>query len=352
MTPVDRAELLRRLALAAGFEAVGFAPAQPLTRAESYLAQWFARGWAGEMDYLARWREIRVDPRKLLPDARSVIVVAHQYKQASLAVESEAPESPAGKPRARSEGIDPRRTSPRFTIGACKEQPAQARVAQYARGRDYHKVIRKKLHSLIATLREALPEPFDARVCVDTAPLLEREWAAAAGVGWIGKNTLVVNPRLGSFFFLGEVVTTLELAPSEPPMDHCGSCTKCLEACPTGALVAPHQMDARRCISYLTIEHRSEIPGDLQPLIGDWIYGCDICQDACPFNRKAPSTREAAYQPQADAAPVSDPTAVLAWTEEEYRANLAGSAVKRASLSMLQRNARIVLENAATGPRP
>ncbi|MGB4256875.1 MAG: tRNA epoxyqueuosine(34) reductase QueG, partial [Phycisphaerae bacterium] len=224
---------------------------------------------------------------------------------------------------------------------------ATGRVAQYAWGRDYHKVIRKRLHRLVDRMRQAIEEPFEARVCVDTAPVLERELAAAAGIGWIGKNTMVLHQEIGSFFFLGEIITTLDLAPSLPAVDHCGTCTRCLEACPTGALIAPYQMDARRCISYLTIEHRSEIAQELRPLMGNWLYGCDICQDVCPYNRKAPPTREPAYEAGTNPlAPAADLDMVAGMTAEEYQQALAGSAMKRASLEMLRRNAGIVRANA------
>ena len=162
----------------------------------------------------------------------------------------------------------------------------------YAWGDDYHEVIRSKLGALVERMRTELVEPFEARVCVDTAPILERELAAAAGIGWIGKNTLVLHHELGSYFFLGAIVTTLDLAPDEPLPDHCGTCTACLDACPTQAFPKPYEMDASRCISYLTIEHRGDISKPFQKMMGDWVFGCDVCQEVCPYNRSAPTTRE------------------------------------------------------------
>jgi epoxyqueuosine reductase len=356
MTSEERTRLVCELASAAGFERAGTAEAGPVRRAD-YLRQWLERGFAGEMEYLGRWRELRCDPCLVLPGARSVLVVAHVYghtegeRASGGAREMERRrdgeiERGVGRGTATHRG---RGTEGQRDGGAVLQSEIQnpkseiGRVAQYAWGRDYHKVMRKKLHGLVDAMRRAVVEPFEARVCVDTAPVLEREWAAAAGVGWIGKNTLVLHRELGSFFFLGEVLTTLELAPSSPAVDHCGTCTRCLQACPTGALIAPYRMDARRCISYLTIEHRSEIPGELRPLMGDWLYGCDVCQDVCPYNRRAPATREPAYEAGGNPlAPVAHVDAVANMTAEEYQQALAGSAMKRASLEMLKRNAGIV----------
>ncbi|MHC4674522.1 MAG: tRNA epoxyqueuosine(34) reductase QueG [Planctomycetota bacterium] len=248
MNSVERVELIGRLAAEAGFEAVGIAPASPILRI-SYFEDWLSRGYGGEMSYLGRHQDLRVDPRRLLSGARSIIVVAHNYGQCS---EIEFPSIVDGG-------------------GECD---CRGRVGRYAWGRDYHEVVGKKLHGLVEELGKWIDEPFESRVCVDTAPLMEREVAAAAGIGWIGKNTMLLNRSLGSYFFLGEIITTLDLAPCEPQSDRCGTCKRCLEACPTGALIGPYRMDASRCISYLTIEHRMEIPVELQPMIGDWVYGC------------------------------------------------------------------------------
>lgn len=323
MTPTDKRDLVCQRALEAGFERAGVAVAGPLP-SRNYVARWLELGWHGEMDYLAATHEERGDPRTLLNGARSVIVVAQQYK-----------------PRPEDED---RHASGNVQSGRGERY---GRVARYAWGRDYHRVMRRKLAALVRKLREEVGEPFEARVCVDAAPVAERELAAAAGIGWIGKNTMLLNRELGSYFFLGEIVTTLEMAVSEPMTDHCGRCTRCLDACPTDALFGPYKLMATRCISYLTIEHRSEIPEQLQPMMGDWIFGCDICQEVCPFNAKAPATREARYG--LDGKNPLPPTAglepLLTYTEEDRQRDLAGSAMKRANADMIRRNAAIAMKN-------
>jgi epoxyqueuosine reductase len=301
------------LAAELGFEKCGIASAEPIGRAD-YLRRWLAAGNAGSMDYLRRRLDERLEPGKLLAGSRSIIVCAQVYKQ---------PASPA-------------------------DASARGKVAMYARSRDYHKVMRRKLWRLVDELRRRVPERFEARVCVDTAPLLEREIAARAGVGWIGKNTLVLHQDLGSYFFLGAVLTTLDLAGDPPVLDHCGSCTACLDACPTAAFSAPYQMDASRCISYLTIEHRGDITKPFQELIGEWIFGCDVCQQVCPFNRQAPNATEPAFAQRRVPAAI-DPREVLQWSPQAYDEVLSGTAVKRANLEMMRRNAQIVLSNGSRG---
>jgi epoxyqueuosine reductase len=314
MSAVEHAQLVLQLARDAGFERSGIAGVGPIIRA-SYFDQWLETGLAGEMDYLARYRPLRLNRGSLLAGARSILVVADNYHQGPW------PEA--------------------------DDSDARGKVARYAWGRDYHRVLRKKLQRLADAMHEAIDADFRTRVCVDTAPLIEREAAAAAGVGWIGKNTMVLHEELGSFFFLGEIVTTLDLQPGEPVTDRCGTCTRCLDACPTNALHTPYQMDARRCISYLTIEHRSEIDSELQTGMEDWFYGCDMCQDVCPYNRKAPITKEPAYEATEHnpLTPTANLHEVERWTECDYREELAGSAMKRAKLEMLHRNARIVRLN-------
>ncbi len=228
-------------------------------------------------------------------------------------------------------------------MGIGTQEPT-GRVAMYAWGEDYHRVMRRKLETLVERIRVEIPVSFDARICVDTTPVVERELAASAGIGWIGKNTLVLNPSVGSYFFLGIVLTTLELEADAAMPDHCGTCTACLDACPTKAFPAPYEMDASRCISYLTIEHRGEIPASVHPAIGDWVFGCDVCQEVCPHNRDAPETREPAFAPRRNI-PELRLDDVLSWSPTDYARELQGSAMKRAKREMLQRNARIVLEN-------
>ena len=215
------------------------------------------------------------------------------------------------------------------------------------RGSDYHVVLRDMLHKLIDMLRERLQEPFEARICVDTAPILEREYAAAAGLGWIGKNTMLMHQELGSYLFLGEIITTLDLVPDTPVADHCGTCTRCLKACPTGAITEPHRLNASRCISYLTIEHRSALSADLQRDMGWWIYGCDICQEVCPYNRRAPETTHAEFQSRR--LPAELPLVELIRLRSgAYRRLVRGTAAARASRNMWRRNAVIALRNAST----
>jgi epoxyqueuosine reductase len=317
MTSRERAILIHHWANQAGLIRVGFARAGELPRRE-YVDSWLSAGRHGEMQYLSKWHPLRMDPRNLLPGARSVIVLAENYKQEPENLKSQI------------------------------SNLTSSRVAQYAWGRDYHSVLRKKLKRLVETMRAEFDESFETRICVDTAPLLERELAMLAGIGWIGKNTMVLHQEAGSFFFLAEIVTTLDLEPSAPATDHCGTCTRCLDACPTAALIAPYQMDATRCISYLTIEHRSEIAPELRPLVGDWLYGCDICQDVCPYNAKAPIAAEPDYRPRVENTLLPSPSVdeVLSLTADEYAVRFQGSAMKRASLEMLKRNSEIVKSNA------
>jgi len=306
MTAEERTRLVKRLASGLGFERCGIAAAGPIAHGD-YLREWLEAGRAGTMGYLHRRIQARLDPRELLAGARSVIVVALQYHQ---------PEPPIPDDRPR------------------------GKVAMYAWGEDYHVVLRDKLDALVAQLRSELHEPFEAKPCVDTSAIVERELAAAAGIGWIGKNTLVLHQDLGSYFFLGEIITTLDLAHDAPISDHCGTCTRCLDACPTGAFPKPYEMDARRCISYLTIEHRGEIPADVRASLEGWVFGCDICQQVCPFNRDAPSTRDPGFALRAPG-PHPGLDDIINWNESDYRANVAGSAADRATLPMWKRNAKI-----------
>ncbi|MFQ5491077.1 MAG: tRNA epoxyqueuosine(34) reductase QueG [Phycisphaerae bacterium] len=309
MTAPEKAARVRRLAKQAGFDRVGIAQAGPITRAD-YLRAWLDRGWAGRMDYLHRHFDRRTDPGVLLPGARSVIVVALNYHQ-------QAPNRP--------------------------EHPPTGQIAMYAWGDDYHRVVKNRLLEMIDALRTQIDEPFQAKACVDTAPILEREWAAASGVGWIGKNTLALHQDLGSYFFLGEIVTTLELPPDPPATDHCGSCTRCLDACPTQAFPAPYRMDASRCISYLTIELRDAIPAEFHGPMGDWVFGCDVCQQVCPHNHRAPLSTAFTPRPPSPYPVLEE---VLQWTPQDYSANLSHSPIKRAKLPMLKRNATIAQSNA------
>jgi epoxyqueuosine reductase len=239
-----------------GFELAGVAPALPLSDYARY-AEWVRRGYAGEMRYLTdRRNPLRADPRNLLAAARSILVLGMLYN---------TPHPPA------------------------------RRISRYAWGEDYHAILRAALERLRDRLL-ALWGPFESKVCVDTAPLLEKAYAREAGLGWIGKNTCLIHEPAGSWYFLGELLVSVEVEPDTPPPDRCGSCRRCIDACPTQAL-EPYLLDARRCISYLTIEHRGEIAPELRGRMGEWIYGCDICQDVCPWNQRAPVTAAPAFQP-------------------------------------------------------
>jgi epoxyqueuosine reductase len=287
-----------------GFDRVGIGPATPPPHAEAFEA-WLAAGHAASMSYLARGRADRLDPRRLLPGARSVVAVALSYKPAS-------------------------------------DDASWGGVAAYARGADYHDVLRERLATLAAFIAERGGPEAATRVAVDTSAVLERDLAARAGLGWIGKNTNLLAPELGSLFFIGTVLTTVGLAFDEALPDRCGTCTACLDACPTRAFVAPYVLDARRCISYLTIEHRGDIDDTLREDVGEWLFGCDICQDVCPWNAKAAPTREPAFQP---ARPLEPLTELLALTPEAFHARFRGSAMTRTKRAGLLRNAALVLGN-------
>jgi epoxyqueuosine reductase len=300
-----------------GFELAGIAAATPPDSLER-LSDWLGRGYAGEMDYMRRHAEARRDPASILDSVRSVIMVGMNY----LADEGY---QPAGSPQ-RANGI--------------------GRVARYARGQDYHDVLRERLQQLLAWLQVDCPG-CHGRAVVDTAPLLERDFARRAGLGWFGKNTMLINKRLGSYFFLGALLTDLELQPDPAhETSHCGTCTACLDACPTNAFPEAGQLDARRCISYLTIELRSPIPEVLREGLGNWVFGCDICQEVCPWNRKAIRTQEPAFQPRADLEAINC-IELLGLSEEQRRRRFRGTALLRAKRRGLLCNAAIVLGNQA-----
>jgi epoxyqueuosine reductase len=362
MTPSAKADLVKRIARAAGLDRAGIAPARPLPRAAYYMS-WLAAGHAGSMAWLHRNVSLRLDPRELLEGARSIVCAALSYHRPADSFKTacqnpsrqargldpvpDAPGSVTGSEAAASPAAAPPAAAPTASPGVWDASGSSGRIAQYARGADYHVALREMLTGVVRELRNRLDEPFEARIFVDTGPLLERELAAQAGLGWIGKNTLLLNEKLGSYLFLGEIVTTLELEPDAPLPDHCGSCTRCLEACPTRAFPAPYQMDASRCISYLTIEHRGVIPESLHAGIGEWLYGCDICQEVCPFNAKAPPARHPEIL--ADRLPGRIALErVLEISQEDYRQLTRGTAAARARRDMWQRNAAIVLGNTAT----
>lgn len=303
---------LKTKAHALGFELVGIASAVP---ADSFdrLRDWLARGFAGEMGYMSRHEEARKHPASILSDVRSVVMVGMNYAE-----------------------------------GGNGEKPAEGarrgRVAAYALGADYHDVLRERLNQLLAWVQKEVPD-CTGRGVVDTAPLLERDFARRAGLGWFGKNTMLLNKRLGSFFFLGALLLDLPLTP-DPAHEsaHCGTCTACLDACPTQAFVGPGLLDARRCISYLTIELRGSVPEEYRPALGSWLFGCDVCQDVCPWNRKAPAGKEPAFRSHADLKAV-DPGELLGLTEAAFRQRFRDTALWRTRRRGLLRNAALVLGN-------
>jgi epoxyqueuosine reductase len=301
-------ESVKALAHELGFDRVAIGPAGPPDHGEAFR-RWVEAGHAGTMAYLERRREERLDPGRVLPGAASIVCVALSYYQGEAADASWNP------------------------------------VARYAWGRDYHDVIAPRLERLAAQLSDS--SGARCRAYVDTGPVLERDLAARAGLGWIGKNTMLLHPALGSWFFIGVVLTTAELEHDALVPDRCGTCRACLDACPTQAFVAPYVLDARRCISYLTIEHRGAIDPALHDGMGPWQFGCDLCQSVCPWNRRAQVTREPAFLP---ASPYPGAESVLAMSDEEFRREFAGTALLRPKAAGMRRNAAIALGNARRAP--
>lgn len=313
MTSGELTRLVKEIALEVGFDRVGIAPAEPPAHAD-FLDEWLGRGYAGEMLYIHRHREKRLDPSRLLPGAHSVIGVAMNYYQADPTVDKDRPSE------------------------------VQARFARYAWGADYHRVVRERLDAIAGQLANRIGIAFEVKPFVDTAPVLERPLAQAAGLGWVGKNTLLIAPGLGSYVFLGGLITTLELEPDVPADDRCGRCRRCMDACPTGAIVEPHVLDARRCIAYLTIEHRQSVPTELRSLMGTWVFGCDICQQVCPHNHHLANSGHPAFEAKSPA-PTIAAAEMLSWCDEAYMTLTHDRALRRANKRMLCRNAAIVLGN-------
>jgi len=307
---------VRRLAEACGFELAGVARAAPAADREAFH-EWVDAGFAGEMRYLTDYRAaVRDDPRALLPTARSVICVGKLYNA-------------------------PQPFSTQF------DDSELAWISRYAWGEDYHRVLRDGLRRLDANLQELAGAPFDSRICVDTAPLMERSYARLAGLGWIGKNTCLINQPQGSWFFLGELLVSLEIEADAPPPDRCGTCRRCIDACPTDAIVpfgGHHAVDSRLCISYLTIELRTGIAEDRRTGNGGHVFGCDICQDVCPWNRRAPVTADAAFHPR-QVAPPLERLATL--SETDFRELFSDTPVWRARYVGFLRNVAVAMGNRA-----
>ncbi len=307
---IDMESRLKEQARLLGFDLVGVAPAAPADGFDR-LRAWLDRGFAGEMDYMRRHAEARRHPESVLPEVRSVVMLGMNY-------------NPAGPREENTSG--------------------KGRVARYARGPDYHDVLRERLNQLLSWLQRELPG-CRGRGVVDTAPLLERDFARRAGLGWVGKNTMLLNKRLGSYFFLAALLVDVELRPDEPfEARHCGTCTACLDACPTDAFVGPGILDARRCISYLTIELKNSIPSKLRAGVGDWLFGCDVCQEVCPWNRKAPAATDAAMRGRPELEAI-DLVELLGMSDAEFQRRFRDTALMRTKRRGLLRNAALVLGN-------
>ncbi|HEY2989985.1 MAG TPA: tRNA epoxyqueuosine(34) reductase QueG [Candidatus Binatia bacterium] len=293
------------------FALAGISPVEIPAHEESF-ARWLREGLGGELGYMKRTEDLRRDPKKLVPWAVSVVSVGMNY----------------------------------FTPPPRPENPSRAQgwISRYAWGDDYHDVVEQKLESLLKKIKEIHPGAVQGRAFVDSGPVLERAIAGVAGIGWIGKNTHLISPRKGSWFFLGELFLSIELTYDRPIRDRCGKCELCLDACPTGAFVGPYILDARRCISYLTIELKGAIPRNLRPLVGNHVFGCDICQEVCPYNVKATATREAAFQPR-DGLYAPDLIPLLSLSEEEFRRRFKGSPILRAKRRGFLRNVAVALGN-------
>lgn len=308
MTPSPLTQQIKQAACAAGFTACGISPAAPLTEEAERLRRWLGENRHGQMEYLARDIDRRIDPCRLLPGAKSVISLLCNYHPGDL-----------------------------------PEWNSRLRVSKYALNRDYHRVVRKKLERLTASIR-AIAGDAAFRAAVDASPIMEKAWAVRSGLGWYGKNGVVIAPRQGSFFFLGEIITDLALSPDRPMTDRCGRCRRCLDACPTGAIIEPHRIDPRRCLSYLTIEYHGPLPPETAGKTGGWIYGCDVCQDVCPYNRFARPHRDPDFGPPPDVFSLTE----RRWqdlTAEEFARLFTGTAVKRVGYDRLMRNIRFVTDN-------
>ena len=305
-------ERIKAKATELGFDLCGIAPADAFPEL-AYLEEWLARGYAGDMAYMSRSAERRADVRNVVPGARSVIVTGTIYNTEQVRLK------PSGG-------------------------PSDAIIARYALGDDYHDVLKVRLNALLAWMRAESPASFDARAYVDTGPVQERVYAQYAGLGWIGKNTCLINAEHGSWLFLAEIITTLDLQPDTQALEQCGSCRKCLDACPTGALIDTGVLDSTRCISYLTIELRSDIPDQYRSALTNHVYGCDICQDVCPYNQPASTSSDSAWRVR-DGLDV--PRLVDLWrrSDTELRSLLKRSAMTRAKLTGLRRNLAVAIGN-------
>ena len=314
-TAQDRKRALVREAKALGFDAVGVSQAGFLEEEADRLEEWLRRDYHGEMAYLARNVDKRLDPRKLVPGAKSVVSLLYNYHTDVQPTDPEAP-----------------------------------RVARYAHGQDYHYVIKWKLKELMKWAQREWGD-VGGRVFVDSAPVHERAWAAKSGLGWVGKNSLLLNQRMGSFFFIAELIIDVDLEPDTPTTDHCGTCTRCIDACPTGAIIQSGVVDGSKCISYFTIELRGAIPEPVHQHLAPWVFGCDVCQEVCPWNRRATPHNEPQFAPHSELLGMKRRD----WeemTEEVFHDVFKGTAVKRTGYEGLMRNVQAAFKAPGTGGRP
>jgi epoxyqueuosine reductase len=304
---------VREKALELGFCKVGIVPAQAMAKESTRLLEWLDRGFHGKMAWMNREPERRGDPKLIFPEAKSVIVVALNY----------------------------------FTPHEHEDSPSEGKISRYAWGDDYHPVLQEKLYAFLEWIRSESPGS-DGKVCVDTTPLLEKAWAVRAGIGWAGKHSNVITTDHGSWVFLGEIILNIDLEyDTEIVADHCGSCTACIDACPTNAIVEPYVVDSNKCISHATIELRDEtLPADISTNLNGWLYGCDICQDVCPWNRFEKPTEDARFEPRRNETSIHLGS-LETMTPDEYIERFRGSAMKRAKLTGLKRNAAALSDPAA-----
>jgi len=300
MNKLQATDRVKALAMELGFSFCGIAEAAFLEEEAPKLEEWLKRGYQGKMSYLENHFDKRLDPRLLVSGARSVVSLVYNYYPKEI-----------------------------------HEQPGGLKLAKYAYGQDYHEVVKDKLRTFMDRIREEIGE-VDGRAFVDSAPVHERAWAAKSGLGWVGKNSLLLNRDMGSFFFLAELILDIDLEPDGPIKDYCGTCTACMDACPTDAIPAPYVVDGSKCISYLTIELKEEIPAEFKGKMNEWVFGCDICQDVCPWNRFAKPHNEPKFQPQGWEG--FDRKDWKELTEEVFQKVFKKSAVKRAKYAGLKRN--------------
>ncbi len=317
MNTISKTEFTSRIkekATELGFDKIGIARAETLPHEAQYFREWLFKDFHGEMKWLEREPEKRTNPNLIFPNAKSVLVVAHNYFTPHKHIDSE-------------------------TIG---------KISRYAWGDDYHTVLKEKLRRLLAWIQSEIPET-EGKICVDTTPISEKAWAVRAGLGWIGKHSNLITKDLGSWVFLGEILLNLELEFDEPfTEDHCGTCTACLDACPTNAIVEPYVVDSKACLSYATIELRDEeLPQNIVQNLEGWLYGCDICQDVCPWNRFEKPTNELRFEPRENNI-TPDLNSILKLSTEDYTKNFRGSAMKRTKLKGLKRNALALLNSRST----